>query len=193
MSVDHSLGWDGIAEQFMRARTDIGVALVRDWATEHLSRGAAVVDIGCGSGMPIAAALFDEGVQVAGIDASARLIQAFRRRFPDAEAVCEPVQQSLFFGRKFEAAIAIGVIFLLPEEDQRALLMRVQDALIPGGRLLFTAPYESCEWRDNLTGRQSRSLGAEEYQRILSASGFLRLARLRDEGGNDYFDARLGL
>jgi 2-polyprenyl-3-methyl-5-hydroxy-6-metoxy-1,4-benzoquinol methylase len=191
MTVDQSLGWDGVAEQFMRARTDVGAALVCRWAKASLPAGASIIDVGCGSGVPIAHALVAEGFDVAGIDASPTLIVAFRRRFPDAIAACEAAQQSSFFGRTFDAAIAIGIMFLLSEEDQRALIPRVRNALKPDGRFLFTAPREACEWPDSLTGRQSRSLGAETYQRILAASGLILSACLRDEGDNIYFDAQI--
>jgi hypothetical protein len=39
-----------------------------------------------------------------------------------------------------------------------------------------------------MTGRETRSLGAEEYRRQLSAVGLSIASQYEDEGGNHYFD-----
>jgi hypothetical protein len=42
---------------------------------------------------------------------------------------------------------------------QRRLIEKIADVLRSGGGLLFTAPTQSCSWRDILIGRISISLG----------------------------------
>jgi SAM-dependent methyltransferase len=189
MTVDRSEGWDDIAEQFMAARSGIGATLVRSWARDALSPSTAILDVGCGSGVPIAQALIEDGFTVFGVDASPQLIAAFRRRFPSMQAACEAAQDSMFFHRRFAAAISVGLLFLLDMDDQHRVLRGVAQALEPGGRFLFSAPREACEWRDVLTGRLSRSLGRQEYERLLDASGLRLLGCRFDEGENHYFDA----
>lgn len=192
MSDDRSEGWDTVAERFLAVRSDIGATLVRSWALAHVPKSASVLDIGCGSGIPITQVLVQEGFQVSGIDASSTLIAAFRRRFPHVPSACEAAQDSLFFHRTFDAAVMIGLLFLLSEQDQRHVIHRVAGSLRPAGRFLFTAPRERCTWPDALTGKPSRSLGAEEYERILQARGFRLIGSHVDEGGNHYFDAIRG-
>lgn len=189
MNIDQSEGWDDIAERFMTVRSDIGASLVRSWARDNLPKSGSVIDVGCGSGVPITQALVDEGFEVFGIDASPKLIAAFRRRFPGARSACEAAQDSNFFHRSFDAAVAIGLLFLLSEDDQRRAIDRVGDALVPGGRFLFSAPRQRCSWRDMLTGRSSRSLGEKAYERLLNMSGLRLAGHYVDEGGNQYFDA----
>lgn len=188
MSDDPSRGWDAVADRFTAIRSDAGADVVRRWA-RGLPAGAAVLDIGCGDGAPIAQALVDEGCVVSGVDASPRLLAAFRARFPAAEAVCEAAEASDFFGRRFDGAVAIGLVFLLPEADQRQVIARVGTALKPGGRFLFTAPREACEWADSLTGRRSLSLGAPAYAALLKAGGMRLAGEHRDAGGNHHYDA----
>jgi SAM-dependent methyltransferase len=147
------------------------------------------LDIGCGSGVPIAKSLVNDGFSVWGVDASPSLISAYRLNCPDMPAVCEPAQDSSFFGRNFVGAISIGLIFLLSEGDQRKLLTSVANVLECGGRFLFSAPREVCRWNDTLTGRASMSLGADAYAAHLTSVG-LRLDDCRsDEGGNNYYEA----
>lgn len=189
MPTDPSEGWDALAERFMRMRSGVGASLVRDWAIAQLPPGSAIVDVGCGSGVPIAEALIGAGFAVSGIDASPRLVAAFHARFPDAPVVCEAAQISAFFDRTFDAAVCVGLIFLLSEADQAALIGRVAQALKPGGRFLFTAPLQACEWSDNLTGRLSRALGQAAYTALLDTCGLSLVASHRDEGGNHYYEA----
>ena len=174
----------------MRVRSNIGAALLRDWAIRNLPRGSTILDVGCGSGKPVAAALAEEGFEISGIDASSKLIAAFRQRFPDARTACEPAQDSDFFGMKFDAVICIGLLFLLRENDQKEVIGRVAKALKPRGRFLFTSPRAPLQWADSLTGRLSLSLGAEEYARLLRAQGLTLHDCWCDEGENNYFDAQ---
>ncbi|WP_327196513.1 class I SAM-dependent methyltransferase [Sphingomonas sp. Leaf24] len=96
------------------------------------------------------------------------------------------MENSCFFDRKFDAAVAIGLLFLLPEPAQAALIARVGRTLKPGGRFLFGAPRIACTWRDTLTGRTSRSLGETAYRALLADAGLHLAANYRDNGGNDY-------
>lgn len=189
---DPSNGYEAVAQEFMRRReqSSIGAATVRMWASS-LPRGGAILDLGCGSGVPISTALSDDGFMVYGIDASASLAAAFRRRVPGAHVACEAIEDSRFFGRTFDGVIAVGVMFLLPAEAQRDLIRKVAAALNPDGRLLFTSPTQVCDWTDVLTGRESHSLGAEEYKTALSAAGLSLVGEHEDEGENHYYDARL--
>ncbi|HTC98202.1 MAG TPA: class I SAM-dependent methyltransferase [Bradyrhizobium sp.] len=186
--VDRSNGYERIAAEFVSARSKtIGVKRVRDWA-KALPRGAAVVDLGCGPGLPITEILVAEGLGVYGVDAAPSFVQAFRRNLPNTPIACEAVQDSKFFDRTFDGVLAWGLMFLLSPEDQRRLIRRIADILVPGGRLLFTCPAEIGSGDDMMTGRETRSLGAEEYRRQLSAVGLSIASQYEDEGGNHYFD-----
>lgn len=187
MAIDQSEGYEEIAELFMTARSDIGATFVRSWAKDNLRASSSIVDVGCGSGVPIAQALIGDGFTVFGIDASPTLLAVFRRRFPHSPSVCEAAQDSAFFDRRFDAAVSIGLLFLLSANDQRNVFQRVSNALKPGGRFLFTAPWQVAEWQDVLTERQSRSLGKGEYKRLMQESG-LRLVDCHEDE-NHFYDA----
>lgn len=189
MTLDKSEGYEDIADQFMAARSDIGATFVRSWARANLPPASSVVDVGCGSGLPIAQALIEDGFSVYGIDASPSLLSAFRRRFPDAHSACEAAQDSVYFHQVFDAALSIGLMFLLSADDQYEVIQRVENALRPGGHFLFTAPWQVCEWQDVLTKRQSQSLGEQEYQRLLEKSG-LRLIGCHEEENHFYHAAK---
>jgi cyclopropane fatty-acyl-phospholipid synthase-like methyltransferase len=187
---DPSNGYEAFASEFMRYRSEsIGVATVRRWALA-LEPGATILDLGCGHGVPLAAALIDDGFIVYGIDASPTLTATFRRRFPHAHVACEAVEESAFFTRTFDAVLTIGLMFLLEADTQRDLIQKVAKALVPGGRFLFTSPRQACTWTDVLTSHTSLSLGADGYKAILASAGLTLLDEYLDEGRQHYFDAR---
>jgi hypothetical protein len=119
-------------------------------------------------------------------------LREFRQRFPATEAECCTAEPSTFFDRRFDGVVAVGLLFLLEPEAQRIVLAKVADALAPGGRFLFTAPRETATWRDAVTGRESRSLGAMEYEGLLRGLGLEVSPGVMDEGGNHYYFAWKG-
>jgi SAM-dependent methyltransferase len=159
---------------------------VREWS-KTLPPGSSILDLGCGNGVPISEVLINEGFAVYGVDASPKLIAAFRERFPDAHAECSAVEDSGFFRRTFDGAIAWGLMFLLPADIQAALIRKIARTLNPSGRFLFTSPQEPLTWFDALTERKSISLGAEVYQQILHTEGLTLVGETLDEGDNHYY------
>ncbi len=135
-------------------------------------------------------ALEAAGLQLWAVDASPTLLAEFQARFPSIPVRCERVQASSFFGRAFDAAIAIGLLFLLPEAEQAELIGKVARILVPGGRFLFMAPLQVGSWADLNTGLECRSLGQARYEELLARSGFRVAATHIDEGANHYYDAQ---
>ena len=117
------------------------------------------------------------------------MTSAFPASFPTVPVECAAVEDSDFFGRTFDGVVARGLFFLLGVEVQRRLIAKVAAVLSGGGRLLFTAPSQSCSWADAMTGRISISLGHEAYRNALQAEGMLLVGTYRDEGENHYYFA----
>jgi SAM-dependent methyltransferase len=190
---DRSNGYERVAAEFLAGRgspqsSGIGARQVRDWA-RRLRRSSTVLELGCGTGLPITQALVEEGLEVCAVDAAPTLVAAFKRNFPGVPVACEPAESSTFFDRQFDAVLAWGLLFLLTPADQRTLLARMAEVLKPGGRLLFTSPPEPIAWNDAMTGLRSQSLGRSEYVRLLEAAGVTVEMEYEDVGENHYYDA----
>lgn len=69
---DASNGYEAVAPDFIRRceQSSIDIETVCMWP-RSLPRGGAILDLGCGSGVPTSTALSSEGFAVYGIDASA--------------------------------------------------------------------------------------------------------------------------
>ena len=190
---DKSNGYEKVAQAFITGRgsdsRETGGSDVAEWS-QTLAPEATVLDLGCGTGVPISQVLIERGFHVYGLDASPTMVAAFRARFPDVRVECAAVEESDFFGRTFDGVVAWGLFFLLDEEVQRRLFAKVAAVLRRGGRFLFTAPYESGSWADIMTGRTSISLGYDAYRNALHAEGMPLLGTHHDNAGNHYYFAQ---
>lgn len=190
--MDKSNGYENIAKRFIQIRGEeidgVGRSSVQNWI-KSIPKNSIMLDLGCGTGIPISKVLVENKMKVYGIDASPTLISEFRKNLPDIPVECEAVENSDFFNIKFDAIIAWGLIFLLTSDNQIKLLQKIGNSLNLGGKLLFTAPKQKTEWTDVLTNKKSRSLGAKKYEQILSNFGLTVIQEFKDEGENHYFEA----
>ena len=189
--MDSSLAYENNALAYLRERDKslVGYKIVQQWANS-LPAAAEVIEIACGGGYPVSKQLVETGLRLWAIDSSATLITKFNERFPDVVIQCERFQDSHFFSRKFDAALAVGLIFLLPEPEQSLLINKVAAILKPKGRFLFTAPTQIGTWRDLNTGIECLSLGQQRYQTMLESSDLNIVASYEDAGKNHYYEAK---
>lgn len=192
MAKDKSNGYEDIATIFIQGRgqaiNGIGASSVRAWV-RTLAKNSTLLDLGCGTGIPISKVLIDEGMIVYGVDASPTMVKTFQQNFPNAPVACEAAEDSLFFNRKFDAIVAWGLLFLLTTGAQEIIIQKAANALQTGGKLLFTATDKENEWKDGMTDQHSISLGAKKYKELIAASGLLLVEEFEDVGENHYFNA----
>ncbi|NTT84849.1 class I SAM-dependent methyltransferase [Tabrizicola fusiformis] len=112
----------------------------------QLHPGARVLDLGCGSGHPVAADLLARGFAVTGLDFSEAMLAIARATLPAGDWIAGDMRDLPVDG-PFEAVIAWDSFFHLTGEEQRALIPRIAACLSPGGWFLFTAgPAEGEVW-----------------------------------------------
>lgn len=188
--MDSAEAYEIRSREYLQGRDSslVGSKVVDQWS-RSLRRGAAVIELACGGGYPVSRILDAAGLQLWAVDSSPTLVAEFRLRFPRIPVQCERVQESDFFGRKYDGAVAIGLLFLLPEPEQAALISRVAEILLPNGRFLFMAPVQVGKWNDLNTGLECMSLGRERYGELLMDAGFRVVATYMDKGENNYYDS----
>lgn len=190
--MDKSNGYEAISEIFAKTRgvafQGIGSSFVRRWA-KSLTQGSTILDIGCGTGIPVSKISIEEGMSVYAIDASPTLVGVFRKNFPNVPVACEAAEESAFFNRQFDAIISWGLMFILPVPSQKLLIKKAATALNSGGRFLFTPTRNANTWNDAMTEQLSVSLGADKYKEMIAESGLTLIKEFEDEGENYYFDS----
>src|ERR1700741_34069 len=83
--------YDQIAEQWhsqIRGQAYIDHVLrYVDLAVADLQPGARVLDLGCGTGQPVAKYLVEKGFRVTGVDESHKMLEIAKREVPEAEFI----------------------------------------------------------------------------------------------------------
>jgi SAM-dependent methyltransferase len=187
----HGLAW--------AALRDGGTFVEAGWLARFMALlppGGSVLDIGCGSGAPIAVTLASSGFAVTGLDTSAPLLGLARARLPDATWI-EGDMRDMALGRRFDGLIAWDSFFHLTQDDQRAMFPRFADHAAPGAALIFTSGPEEGEAIGVLQGDAlfHASLGPCEYRALLHATGFSVVGHVAEDqacGGRTVWLAQRG-
>jgi cyclopropane fatty-acyl-phospholipid synthase-like methyltransferase len=85
-----------------------------------LRPGAAVLDLGCAAGGPVAAGLASR-YRVTGLDISPEHIQQAARNVPGAEFVCADARTVTFPAGHFDAIISLYTFDHIPRDEHRAI------------------------------------------------------------------------
>jgi ubiquinone/menaquinone biosynthesis C-methylase UbiE len=147
-----------------------------------LTPGAPVLDIGCGSGEPIARYLIVCGHAVTGVDSAPSLIELCKVRFPEQTWVVADMRK-LALGVKFAGLLAWDSFFHLTAEDQRAMFEVFRAHAAPGAVLMFTSGPAHGEAIGSYRGEAlyHASLDAEEYTALLETNGFEVVAHVAED------------
>ncbi len=140
---------------------------------DGLPHPAAVLDLGCGSGRPLAAHLVGLGHSVTGIDASPAMIDLARNNVSGA-AFHVMDMRALTLAPNFDAILSWDAFFHLSPLEQREALPQILHLLRPGGNLLLTVGHGEGEVTGTVAGEPvyHGSLEPSEYLDILQAAGF---------------------
>lgn len=157
---------------------------------------ATILDIGCGSGEPIARHVLAKRHAVTGIDSAPSLIELCRQRFPQAEWHVQDMRH-LTLGRRFDGLIAWDSFFHLTPEDQRAMFPVFAAHAAATAALMFTSGPSHGEAVGSFEGEPlyHGSLAPEEYRALLAEHGFSVVAHVVEDascGGHTIWLARKG-
>lgn len=137
-------GYDTVAERYLEwsaLRPSPARLRYLRLACERIPAGAVVLELGCGAGVPMTAALAD-GRDVVGVDISATQVELARRNVPSATFVQSDMTALSFPDARFDAVVAFYSLTHVPRGEQPELLGRIRRWLRPGGFLLATMGVE---------------------------------------------------
>lgn len=185
--------YDLIAEWYASERTHLVGVPEAEALAASIPRGSRVLDIGCGNGIPLTQTLRCAGHHVVGLDSSREMLKRFRANCADVPAVRAIVQQCPFRDATFDAALAWGVMFHLPQSVQVEAIACVSRILRPGGAFLFTAGDEDDGSGDAHVGTMNGvefhyySFTKDGYSRVLAQHGLTLVNFHHDAAQNGYY------
>lgn len=134
-------GYDAIAEQYLAWSATVRVAERERYTRlllDTLPTGAAVLELGCGAGIPTTKRLADR-FAVTSVDLSLRQIALARKNVPDATFITGDMTALAFPSASFDAVCAFYAITHVPRDEHAGLLANIAVWLRPGG--LFAASF----------------------------------------------------
>jgi SAM-dependent methyltransferase len=146
----------------------------------HLPKGANVLDLGCGAGIP-STVMLAERFQVVGVDLSSEQLRLARKNVPRATFVEADLTSFDPLPGSFSGISAFYSITHVPREEHAELFSRIGNWLEPGGLLVASLGAEgSDDWTGEWLGVEMffSSFDAEANRRLLREAGF---ALLQDE------------
>lgn len=171
--------YDRHAAAFDRAR-DRSLA-ERTWLDRFSAAagpGGTVLDLGCGSGAPLAEDLLARGHAVTGVDAAPAMIGLCRARFPAARRPAATWHvadmRALALRERFAGVLAWNSFFHLTPDDQRAMFGVFAAHAAPDAALMFTGGPAAGEALGSFEGETlyHASLDAAVYRTLLTDHGF---------------------
>lgn len=148
------LGYDAVSlryDEVYGAETKYDSLLVD--LCRRVPAGGTVLDVGCGSGVPVARTLAAAGCRVAGIDISEVQIRRAREQVPQADFIRVDATAASFDTASFDAVVSFFALIHVPLAEQPPLLRKIAGWLRPGG--CFVATTGHGEW----TGTEEDWLG----------------------------------
>lgn len=148
-------GYDLVSRAYRPDDADEGqYAPWLDLLEQRVAAGAAILDLGCGNGIPVDRRLA-ERYAVTGVDLSPVQVDRARALVPAATFICADMTRVQFPDATFDAVACFYALIHVPLEEQPEMLRNVRRWLRPGG--LFMATVGHGAW----TGIEKNWLGVE--------------------------------
>ncbi len=141
-----------------------------------------ILDIGCGSGEPIAQYLSKQGHRITGVDSSPEMIEMFVANLPEQVGLVADMR-TLRLGQRFDGLIAWDSFFHLTFDGQRAMFQLFEEHAQPGAPLMFTSGPQHGEAIGALEGEAlyHASLAPTEYVLLLEEHAFAVVAHVAED------------
>ena len=184
-------GYDRMAEKYLATKDPedpLALAALEDLVSV-VPQGAAVLDLGCGAGVPVTRWLAGRGFAVTGVDVSARQLELAQRNVPEVTFIKADMTELAFAPETFDAVVAFHSIIHVPRTEHPALLERIHRWLKPGGVFLATMTVTDYEGREDDWEGWGAPMVWSHYDRnanvaMLRGAGFqIQYAESRTGGG----------
>jgi len=162
--------YDSIAGEWHAYRRQFGAKQYVDSLLGRLKPGVKILDLGCGTGQPIAQYLVQNNFRVVGVDQSTSMLEIARRMVPEAELIHADMCE-VNLDDEFAAAICWDSIFHVGRSQHQAIFRKLSNLLAPGGWLLLSAGVTGHE------GFTSEMFGHEFFYSGYEIEETLRLLR----------------
>ena len=163
----HARAWTELRGNFLYEKAWLDHFLAR------IPQHSKILDLGCGSGKPIADYLIQHDHKITGVDSSDVMIEMAQQNFPEQHWLQADIR-TVEFDQKFNAILAWDSFFHLTPDDQRQMFRQFARLAQQGTVLMFSSGPSHGEAIGDLFGDAlyHASLAPEEYRALLKQYGF---------------------
>jgi SAM-dependent methyltransferase len=131
-------GYDRAAGDYLARRpSDGGDIALLDRLLAELDASSAVLDAGCGAGVPVTERLMTAGHRVTGVDLSSSQVALARRLVGGASVVQGDLAALPFAPATFDAVVSYYAVIHVPRDEHGRVFDEFRRVLRPGGRALL--------------------------------------------------------
>jgi SAM-dependent methyltransferase len=170
-------GYDKIADKYLAwsaPRPTLTRIEYLNRLIDILPKGAKVLELGCGAGVPSTQIMIKRGFDVTATDISSAQLTLAKEHIPEATLIQSDMMSLDFPPRSFDAVVAFYSVFHLPKDEQGKMVERMADWLTDGGWLLFNLNTNQGDFLiDDWMGARmfSASLGVQGNNELLEKHG----------------------
>ena len=151
-----------------------------DRVLEGLPTGARILDLGCGTGEPVAKHVVERGFHVTGVDESEQMLKFARQAVPEAEFILADMISAELAG-PFDGAVAWDSMFHVERKHHAAIYRKLAASLRADARVLLSVGGSAPAEDDSVEGFTSEMYGQTFYysgfapkvtRKLIEESGF---------------------
>jgi cyclopropane fatty-acyl-phospholipid synthase-like methyltransferase len=153
----------------------------------ELPKGAEILDLGCGDGVPVAEILIKKNFLVTGLDISEVQIQRAIRNCPRGSFQVKDMSSLEEGEYQVDAVVAYYSIFHLPRKTHLSFLKKINSFLPVSGKIIITMGDKDFEGFHDFYGVQmwSSHYGLEKNKELVREAGFEILFEDVDKRANE--------
>jgi ubiquinone/menaquinone biosynthesis C-methylase UbiE len=182
-------GYDKIAKRYVSERESINNSREVAAFCTKVPSSAKILDVGCGTGIPIARDLVKSGFEVIGIDSSSEMVSVARQSVQGAKLLQMDMTRLGFQPESFDGLISCYAIFHVPRSSHADLFQSFHRVLKPDGIMLAsvgTSAWEGVEDYHGVNMYWSHFDSFETQALVVKAGFHIEFGRNVDGGGETH-------
>lgn len=155
---------------------------------------STILDIGCGSGKPIANYFFQHNHKIIGIDISDEQIKLAKQNVPVGNFEVKDMSELKNNEYRVDAVVSFYAIFHIPKEEHLSLLKKINSFLPEKGFILITMGASEWEGHEDFFGVDMHwsHYGSKKNLDIVKMAGFKILTNEIDNSGGEKHQVIIG-
>ncbi|MEA2070980.1 MAG: class I SAM-dependent methyltransferase, partial [Asgard group archaeon] len=137
--------WDKIGHRYDSYRDHTKINAELEQFTKFLPQKGTILDVGSGSGIPVAKYLTEKGFKIIGIDISKKMVELAKKNVPKATFRQQDVLQMDFEDSSFDGIICVYTLWHVPRKKHAEIFKKFYELLKSNGILVINTGIRESE------------------------------------------------